>query len=91
MQQRFKQWAMRILAGKDQFFEHSFIQQIFQGLSHILEMLPSFILDATLGMATLISAETITASVARQRMEEVVSFVEFSKTKIEDAGAMAID
>src|SRR5579859_769793 len=53
-------------------------------------MLPGFVLDTPLRMATVISGEAITAAAARERVEKVVALSQFPKPKIENAGAMAV-
>src|SRR4029077_20752807 len=90
MELRLEQWAMRVLAGKDPILENTSIHQLFQVFGNVLEMLAHFIFDPALSMPALISGETIAASSAWQRMEEVLAFGKLAKAKIEDAGAMSV-
>ena len=91
MELRLEQRAVRVLAGEDPILENALIHQLFQVFGNVLEMLARFIFDAALGVAAFVSGEPITASAARQRMEEVFAFGQFAKAKIEDAGAMAVE
>ena len=90
MELRLEQWTMRVLAGKNPFLENTFVHQLLQTLSDVLEVLAHFIFDAALGVAAFVSGESIAPSPAGQRMEQVLTFSEFAKAKIEDASAMFV-
>src|ERR1700733_14699818 len=53
-------------------------------------MLAYFIFDAALGVASVISGETVAASSARQWMEQVFALGQLAEPEIEDTGAMAV-
>ena len=69
MQLRFKYRAVRILAGKNPFFEYALFQQLLQQSCNILEMMPDFVFDAALRVAAIVTAETIASSSPRKRVE----------------------
>ena len=66
-----EQRQVSILAGENPSLEHTFLEQGFQRLRHLLEMLARFVLDAALCVASVISGKSIAATSARHGMEQV--------------------
>src|SRR5580765_7531301 len=91
MQLRLQLGTVGVLASKNPFFEDTFFQQVLQRGCDIFEMLPSFVFDPSLGMASVISGESITSSPAGQRMEQVFPLSQFAQAQIEDARPVAVD
>ena len=90
MKLRLEQGSMRILAGKDPFFEDTLIHQVFQIFGDVLEVLAHLIFHAALGMAAFVSSKSIAASSTCQRMEQVFPLREFAQPQIKDARPMSV-
>ena len=54
-------------------------------------MLAGFVFDAALGVTAVVSGKAIAAAAMGKRMKQVFALGQFAQTKIEDAGAVAID
>src|SRR5713101_6981749 len=59
-------------------------------LGHVLEVMQNFVFHAALRVTAFVSAETVTAAPARQRVEESFALLQFIQAQIEKAGLMAI-
>jgi hypothetical protein len=91
VQLRLEVRPVRILAAENPFFEHTFIQRIFDDLGHEFEVVAGFVGDAALGVAGVVAGEAIAAAAAGCGMEEAFALGEFAEAEIEEARAMAID
>ena len=90
VQLRLEQWEVSVLAGENPFLEHGFFQQRFQSFSHILEVLANFVLHAALGVASVISSETIASATTRQRMEQIFTLGQLTQAQVENASPVTI-
>ena len=53
---------MSILAGENPFLEHAFLQELFHRIGNILEMLAGFVVDAALGVTSVIAGIAVAAA-----------------------------
>src|SRR5689334_20890818 len=90
MQLRLEHRHVRVLASQDPLLELSAFEQSFQRFADILEVLPGLVVDASLGVTRVIAAEAIAAATTGKRVKKIVALGEFSKTKVEDARAVAV-
>src|SRR5438874_7215030 len=90
MQVGFKVVPVTLLAAEDQIIKQIFLQSLSQVLGHKFKMMESFILHATLGVATIITSETVATAAARQRTKQALLLFHFIQSQIEDASFVAI-
>ena len=65
---------MSFLAAQNPLFKHALFQGVLNEVGDKLEMLAGFIGDAALGMASVVTGETITAATAREWMKKSFAF-----------------
>lgn len=91
VQLRFDLGPVRILAAQNPPLEHAFIEGVFKEISDEFEMMAGLILDATLGVASIVAGEAIPAAPAGEGMKEAFAFDQLAEAQIEQAGAVTID
>src|SRR3984885_5850353 len=82
---------VNFLAAQNPLFKHAFFQGVLKEVGDKLEMLAGFIGDAALGMASVVTGETITAATAGEWMKESLQFVKFAETQLKQASPVTID
>src|SRR5712692_6468718 len=88
MEMRLELMPIDVLASDDEIVESSFFLPLAQILSHVLVVVQDFIVYAALGMAGIVSRETVPA--AGQSMEQGFAFFEFIKVQIKNASPVAV-
>src|SRR5579872_6033370 len=82
---------MNVLTTENPFLEDSFFQRLFQDFGNCLEVLASLVVDAALGVASVVPGITIAAPLAGQRLEQSFALGQLSEAKFEEASAVTID
>ena len=91
MQVRLEFAPIHVLAADDQLLEPTLFLRIFQALGKVFEVAHRLVGDPALRVSRIVTAESITAAVTRQAVEEPIAFGQFVQAKVEKPSPLAID
>src|SRR5579864_4132213 len=91
MQLGFEFVPTSVVTADDQFLEKAFLERSAQVLRDAFEMMQSFVVDAALGVAAIVSGVTIAVALASRRgTEQPFTLFQFVQPEIEEAGFLPI-
>src|SRR5580692_2658956 len=82
---------VNFLAAQNPLIKHAFFQGVLKKVGDKLEMLARFIGDSPLGMASVVTGETITAAAAGEGMKKSLQLVKFAETQLKQTSPVTID